>query len=175
MKYSFSKLLSVLFLLSFSIITSSAYAQELSQDSTSNQLQYFEHLVGGVWEADRTRQTFEWGIGQKSVVSKLYFTDADSLKLVGEITWFWHPGEKKIRGYGTSIDMAMDFFDYTTVFESPYKMLNTFMGYGGQIEGVPQLETLEFIEEDKYLWTYFNREGNEFVPAYSITFLRKNK
>lgn len=167
MKYLF-----VLFFIS--AFFSQINAQEVSQDSTSNPLQYFDHLIGGVWESDNTQQTFEWGIGQKSVVSKLYFTETDTLKLVGEITWFWHPGEKKIRGYGTSIDMAMDFFDYTTVFESPYKMLNTFMAYGGHIDGVPQLETLEFIEENKYLWTYFNREGNEFAPAYSITFLRKN-
>ncbi len=149
------------------------FAQEATKDSTSNPLQHFEHLIGGVWTADKTHQTFEWGVGKKSVVSKLYFIEPDSLKLVGELLWFWHPGLKKIKGYGTSIDMAMDFFDYTTNFETPYKMVNTFVGYGGQFDGVPQLEVVEFIAEDKYKWTYFNKEGNEFHPAYSITFNRE--
>ncbi len=151
-----------------------AQAQEQEADSTGNPLQNFEFLIGGAWTADRTHQTFEWGVGEKSVVSKLYFTNDDTLKLVGEITWFWHPGLKQIKGYGTSIEMQMDFFDYTTVFEAPTKMVNTFMGYGGHIDGVPQLETLEFVDEDKYLWTYYNKQGLEFHPAYSITFRRKD-
>ncbi len=147
-------------------------AQDASSDSLSNPLQHFEHLIGGIWTGDKTQQTFEWGVGEKSVVSKLYFIEPDSLKLVGELIWFWHPGINEIKGYGTSIDMAMDFFDYTTTFESPYKMVNTFIGYGGQFDGVPQLEVVEFISEDKYKWTYFNKEGNEFHPSYSITFNR---
>lgn len=149
-----------------------SYAQEA--DSTANPLQNFEFLIGGTWSTDNTQQTFEWGVGQKSVVSKLYFSRGDSLQLVGEITWFWHPGLKQIKGFGTSIEMQMDFFDYTTVFEGPYKMVNTFMGYGGHIDGLPQLETLEFVDENKYLWTYFNKKGLEFHPAYSITYRRKD-
>lgn len=155
------------------VSVSSISAQETGQDSTSNPLAYFEHLIGGAWTADKTQQTFEWGVGEKSVVSKLYYKEPDSLRLIGEITWFWHPGLQKIKGYGTSIEMAMDFFDYTTTFEGRYKMVNTFMGYGGHIDGVAQLETLEFISEDKYKWTYFNKEGNEFHPSYSITFNRE--
>ena len=149
------------------------YGQNVTADNSTNPLQYFEFLIEGFWETNTTRQTFEWGIGEKSVVSKLYFTNSDSLKLVGEITWFWHPGLNAIKGYGTSIEMEMDFFDYTTSFESPTRMVNTFSGYGGQFDGVQQLETLEFIGEDKYIWTYYNKEGLEFAAAYSITFLRK--
>lgn len=155
------------------ILTTSLSAQETNTDSLQNPLQNFEFLVGGTWESSNTLQTFEWGVGEKSVISKLYFTNDDSLKLVGEITWFYHPGLKAIKGYGTSIGMEMDFFDYTTSFENPKKMVNTFLGYGGHIDGAQQLETLEFIDTNKYLWTYFNRDGLEFSPAYSITFNRK--
>lgn len=150
-------------------------AQSTTPDSISNPLKNFEFLVGGIWEASNTEQTFEWGIGEKSIVSKLYFTNNDSLKLVGEITWFWHPGLKVIKGFGTSIEMEMNFFDYTTSFEAPTKMINTFMAYGGHIDGYQQLETLEFIEDNKYLWTYYEKKGLEFNPSYSITFKRKPK
>ncbi|GAB5408215.1 MAG: hypothetical protein BalsKO_05800 [Balneolaceae bacterium] len=164
-----------IFFLSLFVVSTNLRAQNNLPDSSSNPLQNFEFLVGGIWETDNTQQTFEWGIGEKSIVSKLYFTDNDSLKLVGEITWFWHPGLKAIKGYGTSIEMEMDFFDYSTSFETPTKMLNTFTAYGGHIDGVQQLETLEFIEENKYIWTYFSKSGLEFSPSYSITFERQKK
>lgn len=164
MKYLF------LFLLFFT--SSNLHAQYSLTDSTSNPLKNFEFLVGGIWEGSNTQQSFEWGVGKKSIVSKLYFTNKDSLKLVGEITWFWHPGLKSIKGFGTSIDMDMDFFDYTTSFEAPTKMINTFMAYGGHIDGYQQLETLEFIDTNKYIWTYYEKKGLEFSPSYSITFRR---
>lgn len=164
-----------LLLIALFIINSDLRAQSNPPDSTSNPLQNFEFLVGGIWESTNTQQTFEWGIGEKSIVSKLYFTNDDSLRLVGEITWFWHPGLKAIKGYGTSLEMEMDFFDYTTTFETPSKMLNTFVGYGGHVDGMQQLETLEFIDSNKYLWTYFDKQGLEFSPSYSITFQRKEK
>ncbi|MEQ9308492.1 MAG: hypothetical protein RLN90_03495 [Balneolaceae bacterium] len=164
MKYFF---FAVLFL-----VSSGLKAQTSLSDSTSNPLENFEFLVGGIWEASNTQQTFEWGVGEKSIVSKLYFTNNDSLRLVGEITWFWHPGLKVIKGYGTSVEMEMDFFDYTTSFETPTKMVNTFMGYGGHIDGAQQLETLEFNDNNKYLWTYYEKKGLEFNAAYSITFRR---
>tara|TARA_R110000868_G_scaffold410693_8_gene699923 strand:- start:4776 stop:5279 length:504 start_codon:yes stop_codon:yes gene_type:complete len=161
-----------LFLVTLLIFSTNLKAQDTQSDSSSNPLQNFEFLVGGTWETNNTQQTFEWGIGEKSIVSKLYFTNNDSLKLVGEITWFWHPGLKAIKGYGTSIEMEMDFFDYTTSFETPTKMVNTFIGYGGHVDGVQQLETLEFIDNDKYLWTYYEKKGLEFNASYSITFRR---
>ena len=167
------KILSFLFLFVFS---SALSAQEAQIDSTmSNPLEHFEFLVGGTWTSNTTQQTFEWGVGKKSIISKLYFTDTETEepKLVGEINWFWHPGLELIKGYGTSIDMAMDFFDYTTTFETPTKMLNTFMAYGGEFNGVQQLETLEFFDTNKYKWTYFNRVMDEFRPSYSIIFERK--
>lgn len=167
------KIFTLLFLFFF---TTPLFAQEAKVDSlTSNPLEHFDFLVGGTWTSNTTQQTFAWGIGKKSIISKLYFinTENNDLKLVGEINWFWHPGLEQIKGYGTSIDMAMDFFDYTTTFENPNKMLNTFMAYGGEFNGVQQLETLEFIDTNKYKWTYFNKVMDEFRPSYSITFQRK--
>lgn len=149
----------------------SSKAQEVAETQT-NPLAPFEFLVGGTWSSTTTLQTFEWGVGNQSVISNLYFTDADSAKLVGEITWFWHPGKQEIKGYGTSIEMAMNFFDYTTFFDSPKVMRNEFFGYGGSVDNLKQYETLEFINDDQYLWTYYNLVAGELKPAYSLTFSR---
>lgn len=152
--------------------TGSVRAQ--SQIEPENPLQPFEFFIGGAWVSETTYQTFEWGVGKLSVKSKLYFLEGDKKTLVGEITWFWHPGENKIKGYGHAINMAMNFFEYTTKFESPTVMMNTFYAYGGQYDGVAQHEKLEFINQNEYLWTYYNKMKDELLPAYSRTFRREN-
>lgn len=154
------------------VLSSGLFAQ--TENNTANPLQPFEFLVGGVWASATTIQTFEWGIGQQLVHSKLYFVENDSAKFSGEITWFWHPGEKKIRGYGNLPGGQITFFDYTTTFETPRKMMNTFYGYGGSFNGVLQYEILEFLNDREYLWTYYNEIAGELEPAYSITFVKQN-
>ena len=154
------------------LISSSVLAQQT--ENTANPLQPFEFLIGGEWKTTTTTQTFSWGFNKQSVVSELYFTDGDSVRLTGKITWFWHPGEKTIKGYGHSVEMAMNFFDYSTAFESPTVMFNTFYGYGGTADGIPQYEKLEFIGENEYKWTYFNKVLDELKPAYGLTFKREN-
>ena len=89
-------------------IATSAVAQD--QMNSDNPLAPFEFLVGGAWTTNTTYQTFEWGLNKQAVHSKLYFIEGDSLIKSGEITWFWHPGEEKIKGYGQSINVEMNFF-----------------------------------------------------------------
>lgn len=149
-----------------------AFGFAQSADTVANPLKPFEFLIGGAWQTNTTYQTFEWGLGQKTVESKLYFIQGDSLALKGEITWFWHPGQEKIKGYGTGVDMGVDLFDYETKFESNGLMVNHFNTYGERGLVAPQMEVLEFIEDDQYEWTYYNYVNDEPVPAYSITFTR---
>jgi hypothetical protein len=150
------------------VLNVSLYAQN------EEPLQPFEFLVGGVWASNSTIQTYEWGVGQQTVYSKLYFVEADTARLAGEITWFWHPGEQKIKGFGHLPDGNISFFDYTTEFESPKIMVNRFYGYGGSADGVLQYEKLEFLNDREYLWTYYNEVAGELQPAYSITFIKQN-
>ncbi|MBO6794320.1 MAG: hypothetical protein JJ895_10455 [Balneolaceae bacterium] len=145
-----------------------------SQQETANPLQYFEFLVGGEWRTPTTIQTFEWGIGKKSIHSKLYIINNADTTLNGEITWFWHPGMKTIKGYGNLLNQHIDFFDYSTEFTDSRRMNNSIVGYGGSADGVNIIESLEFIGEDQYRWTMYNRVLDQLQPAMSAMFTREN-
>ena len=72
--------------------------------------------------------------------------------------------------------MGVDVFDYNTRFETPTRMINLFKAYGERdANSELQMETLEFINEDEYLWTYYNFIGDEASPAYSKVFKRSEK
>lgn len=145
-----------------------------TQAQESNPLQPFEFLIGGTWSTETTVQTFEWGVGQKSVHSKLYFINAADTTLNGEITWFWHPGEQAIKGYGHLLSDQISFFDYSTEFENPRWMNNQVVGFNNQPNGVNIFESIEFIGDDEYRWTMYSRVLDELKPEISIVFNRKN-
>ena len=88
-----------------------------TQQSALDHLAPFEQLIGGQWYLEGSYQEFEWGVGRRSVRSRSYFIIEGEPKLVSEGIWFWHPGERQIRGVVTAIDMPVVFFDYTTRFE----------------------------------------------------------
>ena len=155
------------------LLSSSTFAQELA--APENPLQPFEFLIGGAWVTQTTYQTFEWGLNKQAVYSELFFVEGDSLVKSGEMTWFWHPGEKKIKGYAHSTNMAMNFFEYETTFENPREMRNIFYAWGGNFDGIPQYETLIFIDENEYKWTSYDRVGDKLEPGLSITFRRELK
>ena len=167
MKYFFSALLL--------LITISATAQTTEPETPENPLQPFEFLIGGGWYGSASYQTFEWGVGQKLVKSKLYFVRNDTLRHVGEMMWFWHPGEEVIRGYGISINMANDFFEYTTSFDGPRRMVNDYSSYGGPTDYPNQHVTLDFIDENVYKWTYYEMRSGEWVALYSIDYERRER
>lgn len=147
----------------------------IAQDSESvNPLQPFEFLIGGEWSTPTTLQTFEWGVGQKSVHSKLYFLAGTDTTLSGEITWFWHPELNIIKGYGHLLSDQISFFDYSTEFSDPRRMNNSITGYGNNALQIPIIESIEFLEEDTYRWTMYERVLDELRPGGSIEFKRKN-
>lgn len=146
-----------------------------AQSESDNPLQSFEFLIGGAWTTATTYQVFEWGIDERSVKSRLYFIEDDTLRQVGDLSWFWHPGLQEIRGYGTAVDMGIDIFDYNTSFENPKRLLNIFTSFGRKGDGTTQMEALDFIDENHYTWTYYNIIAGEASPAYSFTFERKDK
>lgn len=148
------------------------HAQQ-SETTAENPLQHFEFLVGGEWRTPTTLQTFEWGVGKQSIHSKLFIINGADTTLNGEITWFWHPGMKTIKGYGNLLNQHINFFDYSTEFTDPRRMNNSIIGYGGSAEGVNIIESLEFIGTDKYRWTMYNRVLDELKPAMSAMFTRE--
>jgi hypothetical protein len=139
----------VAFVLFFGTLT----AQE-TEENAPGSLSHFSRLIGGEWHMGDSFQVFEWGVGGMSVKSKGYFVIEGKAKLVSEGVWFWHPGTNKLKGYSTAIDMPVSFFDYTTSFHGN-KMKSALASYTPQ--GIEQnyIETLEFTDDDHYIWTLY--------------------
>ncbi|MCR9132306.1 MAG: hypothetical protein NXI08_07025 [bacterium] len=161
------------FVLFFALFLASTLQAQQLDNRPDNPLQHFEFLVGGEWRTPTTLQTFEWGVGKQSIHSKLYIINGADTTLNGEITWFWHPGMQTIKGYGNLLNEHINFFDYSTEFTDPRRMNNSIVGYGGSAEGVNIIESLEFIGEDKYRWTMYNRVLDQLQPAMSAMFTRE--
>ncbi|NNF36357.1 MAG: hypothetical protein HKN68_19800, partial [Saprospiraceae bacterium] len=80
-------------------------SSQITTDAKMSPLSGFESYIGGEWQFGETYQVFEWGIGKKSVKSRSYFILNGEPTLTSEGLWFWHPGEKIIKGYFTAVNM----------------------------------------------------------------------
>jgi hypothetical protein len=91
------------------ILLMATYASPLwagDPHASSDPLAPFERLVGGQWYLDEgSHQEFEWGVGRQSVKARSYFVIDGERRLVSEGTWYWHQGEKQIKGALTAIEM----------------------------------------------------------------------
>ena len=134
-----------------------------AQENNSNpekQLTPFTKLIGGEWHLGDSYQIFEWGVGKLSVNSKNYFVVEGSPKLVAEGSWFWHPGEKALKGYFTAVGMPAVLFVYTTEFETN-KMINMLITYTAEGKREAYTEVWEFVDEDSYNWTLYSGDAEE--------------
>ncbi len=151
-------------------------ARLIAQENTavsSDPLQPFSRLIDGEWHTEGSYQVFEWGVGKKSVKSRSYFKIDGKPKLVSEGLWFWHPGEKRLKGYFTAIEMPVVFFDYTTKFEEN-KMVNELKSYSPKGKEENYLEIWEFTDDNHYVWTLFSitPEGQTKVMGATYTRIR---
>lgn len=142
-----------------------------SQDA--HPLQGFERLIGGQWHLDKSYQEFEWGVGRQSVRARSYFVVEDQPKLVSEGYWYWHPGEHKIKGLFTAIDMPVVLFEYTTRFEGNTKVnnLKTFAANGNETIFA---ETWEFVDDMHFEWELTSEFSDGTEAMMSGTYVRTN-
>ncbi len=139
---------------------------------TSNPLAPFERLIGGQWHVEGSYQEFEWGVGHRSVRSRSYFVIEGRPKLVAEGSWYWHPGEKQIRGVFTAIDMPVVLFDYTTRFEGN-KMVNDLRSYAANGSESAYVETWDFIDDARYVWKLLKETPEGLQEVMGDTYSKK--
>ena len=125
------------------LMTSSVKSQDVDP------LQPFERLIGGRWYLDESYQEFEWGVGRQSVRAWSYFVVDGEPKLVSEGYWYWHPGEKQIKGLFTAIEMPVVLFDYTTRFEGN-TMVNDLKTFAANGNETIFAETWEFVDDTHF-------------------------
>ncbi len=128
----------------------------------SEPLSGFSRLIGGRWEFEGGYHVFEWSVEKRLVKSSSYFIEDGRPTLVSEGFWFWHPGEKKLKGYAVAVKMPVVFFDYTTKFENE-RIISELRSYSGDGKEEEYIETFQFLDEDSYLWTLSTKEANREV------------
>jgi hypothetical protein len=160
------KLLSALFLI---LLSSNLILAQGSDPQARSPLNGFEAFIGGQWHLDGSYQTFEWGVGKMSVISKSYFMMDGQSALVSEGMWFWHPGEKKIKGYFIASNMPDPLFEYETTFMDG-KMINDLTTYNKAGEPTHYKETMEVTSSDSYEWILIQKGAT----IMSGTFNKKN-
>jgi hypothetical protein len=145
---------------------------ETAHASEPNPLAGFERLVGGQWHLEGSYQEFEWGVGQRSIIARSYFLVEDKYKLVSEGIWYWHPGENRIKGIFTAIDMPVEVCEYTTRFEGN-SLVSELVAYDAEGTKSIYTETWEFVDEAHFVWTLFAETPDGPKEEMSGTYSRK--
>jgi len=143
-----------------------------SQDA--HPLQGFERLIGGQWHLDESYQEFEWGVGRQSVRARSYFVVEGQPKLVSEGYWYWHPGEQKIKGLFTAIDMPVVLFEYTTRFEGN-TMVNDLQTFAANGNETIFAETWEFVDDTRFDWKLTSELSDGTEAMMSGTYVRRSQ
>lgn len=152
---TYKSLFSTTVLLSALLVSAWATSRaEPAPVATPDTLANFERLIGGQWHLEDSYQEFEWGVGRRSVKARSYFVIEGRPKLVSEGIWFWHPGEGKIKGLFTAIDMPVELFEYTTRFEGN-SMVSDLVAYPADGEALRYTEKWVFVDDAKFEWTLF--------------------
>ena len=126
-----------------------------------NELEKFSWLIGGKWSMDKTGfHKFEWGFQKKSVISRTYAKVGSDYKVVSEGRWFYHPGQKVIKGHFSAQNMPFEFLEFTTRFEGS-TMVNDLSAYDKNGKLNEYTSTWEPTEnQDGYLWRLFMGRGD---------------
>lgn len=133
-----------------------AHSQPEGEDAPApGPLAGFERLIGGRWHLEGSYQEFEWGVGRRSVKARSYFVVEGKPRLVSEGTWYWHPGEGKVKGIFTAIDMPVELFEYTTRFEGN-SIVSDLVAHTADGEKAAYTEKWEFVDESHFEWTLFS-------------------
>jgi hypothetical protein len=159
----------------FSLLLLPAYMAVAAehQAERDNPLSPFEYLIGGQWHLEGSYQEFEWGIGKQSVKAKSYFIMNEKPVLVSEGIWYWDPGQMKIKGIFTAINMPVSFFDYTTRFDNN-TMENDLRTYNAEGIETSYLETWEFIDDNHFIWQLRRNTPKGLVDEMGGTYIRSN-
>ena len=109
------------------------------------------------------------------MTSSVTSQDVDPLqpKLVSEGYWYWHPGEKQIKGLFTAIEMPVVLFEYTTRFEGN-TMVNDLKTFAANGSETIFAETWEFVDDTHFEWKLTSELSDGTEAMMSGTYVRIN-
>ena len=127
-------------------------------------------LVGGAWKIGPLTHVFEWGIGRHTLLARSYDGAGN---LASEARWFWHPGEKTIRGY--SIDASGEnLAEMTTTVEGD-TMTNVLVFSNPERSGDTFVGEWVFVGPDRYDWTLYKKTETGSEKQFEATGTRSSQ
>jgi hypothetical protein len=163
----------VVYILSVLAALTDVSAQDsVEMQAATHPMADFQRLIEGQWHIEGSFQEFEWGLGHRSVRSKAYFIVDGQQKLVSEGFWYWHPGDKAIKGVFTAIDMPVELFEYVTRFEDNM-MINELQSFDREGTRSIYTETWEFTDDMHYEWKLLKKSAQGLQEMMGGTYTRK--
>lgn len=162
------------FVCGLTLVAGTLNAAGQETDNPPNPLAGFERLIGGRWQLDNSYQTFEWGVGELSVVSRSYVQTLSGDKLVSEGLWFYRPGDQAIHGVFTSMDMGIQLFEYETRFEGEEIVSKLITWDENQQRGEWE-ERWKFTDEKHFIWELFELADDKRRNVMRGVFVRYDK
>ena len=147
-------------------------ATTAAAEPADNPLASFAGFVGGRWYLEDSYMELEWGVGQRSVSARSYFTVNGESKLVSEGFWYWHPGERRIRGTFTAIDMPVVLFLYMARFEGD-TMIGDLVAYGPNGKETKFVETWKLEDEARFTWKLSSETPDGQELSMDGTYIRR--
>ena len=164
--------IALLCIICFGLVATGWAEEPPAEAEAADPLAPFERLIGGQWEAEGSFQKFEWGVGGLSVKTQSFFLVEGEPKLVSEGLWLWHPGEQKLKGYVTAMDMPVSFFDYTTRVDGD-TMVHDLRSFSSTGEPSTYQEIWRFIDDTHYEWSLFQVSEAERTKIMGGTYTKK--
>ena len=154
------------------LVSGSLYAEE--HEDPPNPLAGFERLIGGRWQLDNSYQTFQWGVGELSVVSRSFVQTQSGDRLTSEGFWFYHPGDQTIHGVFTSIDMGIPLFEYETRFDGD-EIISDLVTWDENKQRAVWEERWKFTDDRHYIWELYDLKGGQRKNVMRGVFVRYDK
>lgn len=121
-----------------------------AQKDLENPLLQFSPLIGGEWDINDSFQTFEWGIGKKSVRSRKFIASPGGGYTSFETVWVWHPQRQLIIGSEITSDASIDFIEHEAYFKGDTLISNISSYLKGQKEAERYQESFVLSEISKH-------------------------
>ena len=139
-------------------------ADEVPSEPAPGPLEAMSRLVGGTWKIGPLSHVFEFGIARHTLHARSYYTEGN---FVSEARWFWHPGEKTIKGY--AVDAAgSGLTEMTTTFEGD-RMTNVLVLTNGDGESQQYVGEWVFVDADRYDWTLYSETAGKREKQFEAT------
>ncbi len=154
------------------IIAALSCAGDARAEVAEDPLAGFAPFIGGQWHLEGSYTELEWGVGRRAVNARSYFLVDGQPKLVSEGFWYWHPGEQRINGVFSAIEMPVVLFLYTIRFEGN-AMIGDLRAYGSDGKETQFVETWKLEDNSHFSWTLTSEMADGQEQTMSGTYTRQ--